>query len=210
MKIDRLVRPQKESGVHRARLLMVCFFFLLGVSLSRALRGLVGQDEDLLLREYLLQYAGLMLQDEESAASILTVLWTYFRYPLLLFLAGLTAMGVVAIPLLWIVQGCSLAFSVACFTSAMGRSGVLLALVTFGVRSLFVLPCGLLLSLWSLDGALQRFRERGQRQRGKKKGPGSSQHYLRCAVCFAVILIGVIVELSLVPKLLKLALVGIS
>ena len=210
MKIDRLVRPQKELGVHRARLLMVCFFFLLGALLSRALRGLVGQDEDLLLRDYLLQYAHLIAEGGELTASILTVIWAYFRYPLLLFLAGFTAAGIVLIPLLWVLQGCSLAFSVACFTSAMGRSGVLLALVTFGVRSLFVLPCGLLLSLWSLDGALRRFRERGQRQPGKRRDLSGSQHCLRCAVCFAVILIGVIVELSLVPELLQLVLTGIS
>lgn len=209
MKVDRMVRPPKTWDALRTRVLMVCFFFVLGMLLGRVIHGTVSQADHLRLQEYMLQYARLSGQTEDPAASILSVLWAYLRYPLLIFLSGFTALGIVLIPTVWLVQGCTMAFSAACFASALGRSGVLLALAAFGIRSLFVFPCSLLLSAWSLDGPLRCIHVRGENHR-KKKPLYQPNHYLRFAVCLAVLLIGVIAELTVVPKLLQLVLAGIS
>ena len=209
MKVDRLVRPPKTWDALRTRVLMVCFFFVLGMLLGRVIHGTVSQADHLRLQEYMLQYARLSGQTEDPAASILSVLWAYLRYPLLIFLSGFTALGIVLIPTVWLVQGCTMAFSAACFASALGRSGVLLALAAFGIRSLFVFPCSLLLSEGAIEGTLRRIRMRGE-PRGKKNTLQPSNRYLYFAVCLALLLIGVIAELTVVPKLLQLALAGIS
>lgn len=209
MKIDRLVRAPQLAGAFRARLLIVCFFFALGaVTGSFAHRAVTVQD-DQLLQEYLLQYAQFALQSEDMTASILSVLVVYFRYPLLVFLGGYVAFGLILIPTLCLAQGFFLSFSIGCFTSALGRSGILLLLAACGVRYVITLPCTLLLAVWALDSArhLLSMRKEGRR---KRSTDGASVRLWQFLICSAVLLIGVILELSMVPRFLQLALAGIS
>lgn len=207
MKIGHLVRPPKEWGVFRTTLLTLCFFFVLGAVLGCAVHGFVNSGDDALLREYILQYAQVYAAQQDQAASLLSVLGVYFRYPLAVFAFGFTVGGVFFIPLFLLVQGFAISFSAFCFASALGRHGLTLALAAFGLRYLIVLPITLLLAVFSIGGALQlrRGRKKGS---AKGKGPYGPDHYLRFAVCALVLLAGVIAELVWVPKLFQLALAG--
>lgn len=205
MKIHRLVMAPKESGAIRGKLLTVCFFFVVGAVLGFVLHGMVTPTDDSGLREYVLQYAGLAAQQEDTPASLLSAALTYFRYPLLLMLLGQITAGLALIPVLCIFQGCSLAFSVACFASALGRGGVLLALAAFGMRYLVLLPCTFLLAADYLNGA-QRHLTARTGKRAKKDKTYISRHYGRLALCFCLLLLGVIAELTIVPILFRLIL----
>ena len=208
MKIDHLVRPSKESGAFRTTLLTLCFFFVAGAVLGCVVHGFVGGDDDLMLREYILQYAQVCAAQEDQAASVLSVLGVYFRYPLAVFALGFMAGGIFLIPLVFAAQGFAVSFSVFCFISALGRHGLTLALVSFGLRYLIVLPITLLLAVCSIGAALRR---RGGKKKvsTKNKGLYGPDHYVRFAVCALVLLIGVVAELVWVPKLFQLALAGI-
>ena len=98
------------------------------------------------LSDYLHQYAQATADGRGPSASALSVAAAYFRYPLAAALLGLTAAGLVLLPVLSVAQGFFLSFSVGCFARALGRGGVYLALAAFGPRCLFVLPCTLLLT----------------------------------------------------------------
>ena len=145
---------------------------------------------------------------EDQAASVFDVVGVYFRYPVAAFIFGFTAVGLFFIPLSLVLQGFTLAFSVASFASALGRGGLTLALAAFGLRCLIVLPITLLLSIFSLDGALCLWHERHSGH-GKRKSRYGADHYFRFAVCVIILLTGVVAELVLVPKLFGLALAGI-
>ena len=85
-------------------------------------------------------------------------------------------------------EGFFLSFSAGCFAAALGRSGVLLALAAFGVRCLIVLPCSIYPAM--LVGERNRWR--------------------KLAVCGALLLLGMALELTLVPKLVQWALGTLS
>ena len=85
-------------------------------------------------------------------------------------------------------EGFFLSFSAGCFAAALGRSGVLLALAAFGVRCLIVLPCSIYPAM--LVGERDRWR--------------------KLAVCGALLLLGMALELTLVPRLVQWALGALS
>ena len=101
-----------------------------------------------------------------------------------LFLRNMTE---VILPVL-AAEGFFLSFSAGCFAAALGRSGVLLALAAFGVRCLIVLPCSIYPAM--LVGERNRWR--------------------KLAVCGALLLLGMALELTLVPRLVQLALGTLS
>ena len=185
--------------------MLVCFLFVIGVLLGVFARGFVTAQDNNLLQSYLLQFAQTYAGAEDGAASLLSVLVVYFRYPLLAIACGFVAGGLVLIPLLCLVQGAVLSFSVCCFASALGHSGVLLAMAAFGVRCLIMLPCMLCLAAQSMLRSYEKLYSVKQKEK-----PRVLFDVRSVGKCFLILLIGVAVELTVVPKLLQLVLTGIS
>ena len=111
-------------------------------------------------------------------------------------LLGLTAAGLVLLPVLSVVQGFFLSFSVGCFARALGRGGVYLALAAFGPRCLFVLPCTLLLTVQGLSAAAHR-------RSGQRTGLPDAAYWRRAGLCCLILLLGTALELTLAPRLLQ-------
>ena len=130
----------------------------------------------------------------------------YGRYPLLALLLGFASLGVVLLPGLTAVFGLSLSFSVSCFTAAFGSDGVLLAAAVFGIRCAVTLPVYFLLAVpsWSNAAALAA----ASLGKGRRTAPVvyGRVWWLRAAVCAAVLLAGMGLELFFSPWLLELAL----
>ena len=209
MKVARLFRTPRFRGSSHWKVLVLCVFFALGILLGRIVHSAAAASDDGQLREYLLAFTNLTAQPEDMTGAVLSVLITYFRYPLMVFLCGLMAAGVVLIPTLFAVQGFFLSFAVHSFASALGRSGVMLAAAAFGVRCLFALPCTLFLAMHALSGSVQLLQIRADGRKKERNGQFSTS-LMRLAACALILLIGVVVELSLVPKLLQLALTNIT
>ena len=196
-----MLRPPEKS---RADHLVFAFLFLLGAALGHLCGGLLGESQHRELADYVLGYA--RAASTARSASMPGVAISYFRAPLAFFLLGLAACGTWLIPLLMVGQGFLLAYSIRCFGVALGRSGVLLASVAFGIRCLFVLPCVFYLASRSRAGAL-RLRE-GSSLR-EKPDPGVRGFY-PVLICCVALLIGCVVEISLVPRLISLILIRLS
>ena len=205
MKNDRLVQKPETNGAFRARLLMVCFLFALGAVLGALGHGVVTVRDDQQLRAYVLQFAQVSAGADDRVASAFSVLAVYYRYALLTVICGFLTGGLLLIPLLCMMQGFSLSFSVCCFASAMGRSGVMLALAAFGVRCLIALPC----TFYLAAQAMARSYDKLQTVKQKEK-PRITSDAWPILKCFLILLFGVVTELTVVPRLLQMALSGIS
>lgn len=184
------------SELRGLRLPALCVFFALGAVLGHVAAQLVGGDSE--LAAYLRSFASLEA-GAVASASTLQVLVAYFRYPLLALLLGYCSFGAAAIPLLLLVQGFSLSFAAASLAASLGRQGVVLALASFGLRSIITVVCTLLLALWVLEKAAGR---------SESKGKSSSVNMI--GFCFLVLALGVILELTVVPKLFSLALAALN
>ena len=184
------------------RLVLLALCFAGGVFLGQVLAGRLPEAVGTQLGEYLDGYV--RLDRTASPDAVLPALVLYFRYPLLAFLLGFSSVGVVLLPCLTIAFGFFLSFSVCCFTAAFGADGLLVALAALGCRCLVTLPVFFLLAVpgWGLSAGLAALSF----GRGQRPSPAGRAWLLRAAVCAAVLLAGVCVELVLPPALLRLAL----
>ena len=92
---------------------------MLGAVLGFAVCRAVPQQDRQELSDYLHQYAQATADGRGPSASALSVAAAYFRYPLAAALLGLTAAGLVLLPVLSVAQGFFLSFSVGCFARAL-------------------------------------------------------------------------------------------
>ena len=199
MKGKRRLRSGQASAWTRVLVLALCF--LAGVGLGQAASSMVPDAVGAELTEFLHRF--LTLEDPAGSALFPTLV-LYFRYPLLAVLLGFASVGVVMLPLLTVMFGFFLSFSVCCFTAAFGGGGVLLALAVFGLRCLVSLPCYFLLAV----GALETSAALLAASLGKSR---ASVRYGRfwwrcCGACGLFLLAGACVETICSPWLVRLAL----
>ena len=187
--------PVRTQALRLPALVLVCLLLVLGAVLGFAVCRAVPQQDRQELSDYLHQYAQSTADGRGPSASALSVAAAYFRYPLAAALLGLTAAGLVLLPVLSVAQGFFLSFSVGCFARALGRGGVYLALAAFGPRCLFVLPCTLLLTVQGLSAA--------RRRDGQKVRLTEGAYWRRVGLCGLILLIGAALELTFGPRLLQ-------
>lgn len=174
------------SDLGRLRLPLLCFFFAIGAILGHVLPPLLGGDNELASQLRSFAVAG---TDGVMSVSLLSVAVLYLRYPLLVLLFGCYSFGSVVIPLLLALQGFTFSFSAASLAAALGKQGVMLSLVAFGLRSILTVICTLLLALFMLE-----------------KTAGSSEARAKpsgniVALCFFLLAVGIVLELTVVPRL---------
>ncbi len=188
------------------RLLFLALLFFGGVILGQVLAGRVPDSTGAELERYLSGFVQLERDVQSTARTALSALVIYLRYPVLAFLLGFASLGVVLLPCLTVAYGFFLSFSVCCFTATFGPDGVLLALAVFGLRCLVTLPCYFLLAVPALGtsaGLAAVSFGRGQRCAPVIYG---RSYWLRAAVAFGILLLGVCLELFLSPLFLQLVL----
>jgi len=202
MNSRRQIRSRNPRGAFCTVLLLLSLLMAAGILLGYMMYGIFVGDDDGQLRAFILQYVRLLAEAEGKPAAPLSVILVYFRYPVLLFVCGCTALSAVLIPLLCAVQGFVLAFSVSCFAAQLGRSGLLLALCAFGPRCMLVIPCTLALATWLLILKRKKATQTHSPARTAEK----SVFFKQLTWCLIILSAGVILELWLVPRLFALAL----
>ena len=191
-------KQARSSAPPDMRLLILCICCLIGMLAAWPVHRGIGSDALTQLSAYVQSYAQLADGRVQQPASVLSTAAAYLRCPLLAFLCGLSAAGVVLIPALCMAQGFCLSFSVCCFAASLGHEGVLLALAALGLRCLFVLPCMLCISR---DGFSRACRALSQKHPVKSEIP-----WRMLLFCVFVLLTGTVVECAIVPKFFALIL----
>lgn len=151
------------------------------------------------LRTYLESFLTLARSGAIVSPDAPAVLWRLLRWPLAALLLSFTALGLVGVPVLVSVRGFFLAFSIASFARAYGRSGLCVAFLLLGVPGLVTVPAFFLLSAqsfqaaWALAG-----RAPGQ---GRRELPYNRDYFIRCGLCAAAVCVGFLLERYLTPIL---------
>lgn len=184
-----------KSGRTTAQLLVLVLFFSAGAVLGQVLSVRCGNDGE--LTRYLQDF----FQLEQPVGGASTAVLVYFRYPVLAFLLGFTALGVFLLPLLSASFGFFLSFSACSFVSAYGEGGLLLAAAVLGMRCLVTIPCYFSLAPLALRDAWISF---GKGRHVLPSG-GLKTRLWRFAGCTAVLLAGALCETALGPALARWA-----
>ncbi len=166
------------------------------------MQRMVSAESNAELREYLQRYTEIISRDSLTPVSFLRVFSVYFRYPMVAFCLGFCALGVFLLPVLSAVQGFFLSFSVACYAAAMGHKGIYLAFFAFGLRVLFTIPCLILLSVQAFNYAnLQSCIFSGKEKRARR-WPDKS-YFILFGICTVALLLGTLLEITLIPHLFE-------
>ena len=194
------VRPRMDPAVF--------FFsvsFLLGCIAGYFSCRAMGIDAE--IRTYLTRYAEILSSGGAiTAASVLSVAAAYYRVPCVVFLCRSFRRAFYWHCGVFLLEGFLLSFAVSSLALALGRTGVLISLCVFGVRLLFVLPISLSLAL---PGHFSAGESSGRRM--TRAGRKTESRQLRFLFVYpAILALGVMVELTFVPKLAAFALLHIS
>lgn len=160
------------------------------------------------IKEYLNRYAQVLVAGGTvTTASLLGAAVSYYRVPCAVYLCGVFRHAFYLICGVFLLEGFLLSFAVANFTLALGRSGVLISLCVFGTRILMIFPV-------SIAIALRRMRSAGEQRAGRRTARQKTSSGSRDRRCFlfgsAILALGVLAELTFVPKLVSLALRQLS
>lgn len=177
--------------------------FLLGGIAGGLFAGLAQGEGALELGSYLSDYLTLAAEGT-IIRSFWPLLWEQMRYLLAAVILGVTAIGVVGLPVLFGVRGFFFTFSVGCFFRVFGGAGLLPALVLFGLPALLWAPGFFVAGTQGLSNA-QALLRRGFGE-GRSELPVCQMPYwVRTGLCCVLFVVCSALEYVVVPVLLKAA-----
>lgn len=199
--------PRKTGKVFRIEPVIIFFSvaFVIGTTGGYFCCVALGIDEE--IKQYLQQYANFLTSGGAlSVASLLGAVLAYYRFPCIVFLCGHFYHAFYILCGLFMVEGFLLSFAVANFSLALGRAGILISLFVFGIRAMFIIPISLSLALCRFRQAVRRQGRRTAETRSVSEG--RQLHFM--FLYPAILALGVMIELTFVPKLAAFALQNIS
>ena len=176
-------------------LIRLCVLFLCGGIAGSVFVGFLAESDSAAVSDYLADYLS-VIRSGVSGPVFCSLLLLRMGDLLAAVALGLNVFGVVGLPLLMGVQGFFLAFSVGMFCLVFGLLGLSPGIVVFGLPALLWCPALMSVCVQGLDsaGSLLRRREWGV--------AGTALYWLRILLCFAVLLVAVLLESAVVPQLL--------
>ena len=202
MRIRKTVRSKRPSASVDPQLILLGFFVAIGAVIGYMVQNTVSADSHTELGEYLRQYADYCVNETQEPVSFLRILLVYFRYPVCAFCLGFCTIGMYLLPILCMAQGFFLSFSVCCFTSALGRTGVYLAFAAFGLRVMITLPCLLLLAIQAFNRS-KRLQNMTHKKKEKSVVQKGTAGLILPGICAATLLLGAILDMTLLPHLFQ-------
>ncbi len=184
-----------------AVLLILSAAFLLGGLAGCLLADRVGGSGSDALGDYLEGYLSAVSSGGAARPEALSLLWETIRWPLFALALGLTPLGLLGIPVLFLVRGFLLSFSISSFYHVMGTLGLGLAFVVFGITGLICIPVLFVLGVQSfLSAGAITGRLTGENRRLPLFDRIA---LLRCGVCAAALCVCGLLEYCVVPVLLE-------
>lgn len=190
-----------QSSGAAAALLILCAAFLLGGIAGTLLAGRVDGGGGDALGSYLEGYFSTALTGETVRPALFSLIWETVRWPLFTFVLGLTALGLLGIPLLFLVRGFLLAFAIASFYHVLGLTGLAISLVVFGITGLIYIP---VLFVLGIQGLLSAGTLAGSiLGEGRRSASPDRIVLIRGGFCAAALVCGGLLEYFAVPVLLE-------
>lgn len=198
--LNRLRGPGLEQ---RSALLCLAVCFAAGAVGGCFFAGALDEDAATSLFDYFGGYFTSMENGQVLHLSLLSAVWEVVRWPLLAFVLGFTALGVVGLPVAFCVRGFLLSYAVSVLVRLYGSVGLVAALAVFGVSGFFVLP-----ALFALG--VDAFRVAGS-MTGNLLGdsrrtfsPGQGRLF-RAGFCCLLLAMAAVLQFQLTPILLSAA-----
>ena len=149
---ERFLHRWTTCGENQVRAFLVLgSAFVLGALLGLLAASMIGQESCDNLEQFFRSYTELTPGRTYTWSGFLQTLWYFIRFPLLLLLAGFSALGVFIIPIALSLKGFSFSFAVSALVLLYGLPGLIAAAVFFGLADLVLIPILFLIGEWNWD-----------------------------------------------------------
>ena len=187
----------KADGPFLTVVLFVCF---LGAGAAGCLvvsaAGQQGVDS---LSAFLRDYLSMLEEGSGTSPGIWPVMWELCRWPLLVLLLGFTALGAVAVPVVFCVRGFLLSYAMASFVRVFGAAGLFAAFAVFGMTALVSVPVLFCVGAMALPSSLHLA---AGVLGGRPGGLIPRERLLGLIPCGALLMLAVFVQWTVMPQLL--------
>lgn len=188
------------SAGSKVTLVILLFSFFLGSFAACILVSRIDGADNGILNQYFSDYFSAIRSAEDINPDLWLLFWDVFRWPLLILLLGVSPIGLLCIPVVFLARGFLLSFSIASLFRVLGSSGLLIAFSIFGVSGAVCVPILFVLGIrcFVLSGVVTK----------RLCGAGRTHVSLNRAdivcivICMAGLCAGLLVEYCLVPDLL--------
>lgn len=191
-----------SSGTTAALIVLAVVFFIGGLA-GCALAGRTEDGGAAALNGYLDGYLNVAASDEIARPEFFFLLWKAIRWPLFAILLGFTPIGLIGVPVLFLVRAFLLSFSIASFFHVLGPKGLFFAFLVFGITGLVYIPILYVLGTQSFLSAgliVGRITGENRRYAGIKRSD-----VFCCCICFVILIACSFIEYSTGPAIVKLA-----
>lgn len=189
-----------SSGSAAALLILSAAFFLGGLA-GCLLADQVGGGGSDALSDYLSGYLSVISSGGTVRPDGLSLLWEIVRWPLLAVALSLTPLGLLGLPILFLVRGFLFSFAIASFFRVLGAWGLVVAFVVFGMTGLICIP---VLFILGVQGFLSAGAMIGRLTGESRRLPLLDRMVLlRWCVCAAALCVCGLLTYGMVPVLLE-------
>lgn len=197
--MDKTKRRYAPSVLIWAALLTACF--LLGSAGGCLFAGMLTEDSALQIGTYLSDYLALA-GEGGIEQDFVSLLWHHVKWVPVCLMLSMTRLGVVMIPMIFLVRGFGLSYAVGCFFRFIPDIGLFMGLCFFGLPALLWCPALMLLGSISLNKSRQRIRM----GRGELGGlfPGKVSCRKAMALTLVLLLLCALTEYLLIPRLIEI------
>ena len=187
----------RTDGLILTAVLFACF---LGAGIAGCLAvSVTGADGVDTLSAFLQDYLALLEDGSAVSPSIWSVMWELCRWPALVLLLGFTALGAVAIPVVFCVRGFLLSYALASFVRVFGATGIFAAFAVFGMAALVSVPVLFCVGAFAFPSSIRLAAGvLGNRQTGLFP----REKLFGLIPCGGLLVLAVFVQWSVMPQLL--------
>ena len=190
-----------SNGSTAALIVMAVVFFIGGIA-GCTLAGRAEGGGEAALSSYLDGFLNVVVSGEAVKPEFLILLWKAVRWPLFASLLGFTPIGLIGIPILFLIRAFLLSFSIASFFHVLGIKGLFFAFSVFGISGLIYVPILFVLGIQSFLNAgtiIGRITGENRRNTSTKRWD-----VICCCICFLLLFVSCFMEYSLGPTVLKM------
>ena len=194
-----LLSKKNLDGLFPSILFSIVFFT--GLICGFLLALLNSQNE--MLIAYLQQYLYSLGEGRAVTFTLWSVIWDVFQWPLLLFCLGATQFCFIAVPAALFIRAFLLSYAISIFVRLFAGKGFLIALVSFGLMALLVVPVLFVIAFNGTEFAVRR-------NYGNSNIFEFSRERLAVfLLCFGILILAVFIQWTIMPPLLTLICAGL-
>lgn len=189
------------SYYNRTALLLLASGFFLGGVFGCIFASSVCGNASLALSSYINEFIASIKAGTIQMPSVISSIWSIFRWPLITVLLSFSVFGIIGIPVLFFIRGFLFTFCVSSFALVLGNHGLLYAFLLLGVESFLSIP---VLFLFGLQGIALSVQAKNKKKRPKLK-PYTTEPSVAVlnTICICVLLFCTVWEILFVPMLIS-------